>query len=173
MLVSSSTYTRMLASRDLSSSHHHPSVTLPVNSTKVKNGEAPCLPPYERLLSKLCGEYPVSLLCETLEMSVGGYYDWRKRPMSQHAQADGELAEQIQAAYHANRGLYGSPRLHVELQDLGIRCSRKRVARLMRKRGLMARRARHRTRTTLGNPYAHVAPNLLNRDFTASRPNEK
>jgi putative transposase len=118
-------------------------------------------------------EYPVSLLCETLEVSVSGYYEWRKRPMSRHAQADVELAEQIRAAYHAHRKLYGSPRLYVELHEQGISCSRKRVARLMRTLGLSACRVRHRTRTTRCDPDARVAPNLLDRDFTASRPNEK
>jgi putative transposase len=119
------------------------------------------------------GEYPVSLLCETLEVSVSGYYDWRKRPMSQHAQADAKLAEQLQAAYHAHRRLYGSPRLYVELHEQGISCSRKRVARLMRAMELAARRPRHRTRTTRSDPEARVAPNLLNQEFTASQPNEK
>lgn len=115
----------------------------------------------------------MSLLCETLEVSMSGYYDWRKRPMSQRSQADVELAEQIQAAYHTHRRLYGSPRLYVELREQGISCSRKRVARLMREQGLCARRTRHRTRTTCCDPEARVAPNLLNRDFTATRPNEK
>ncbi len=114
-----------------------------------------------------------SLLCKTLEVSVSGYYDWRKRPMSQHAQADGELAELLQAAYHAHRRLYGSPRLYVELREQGISCSRKRVARLMRELGLYAHRACHRTRTTRCDPKARVAPNLLNQQFTARRPNEK
>lgn len=115
----------------------------------------------------------MSLLCETLEVSVSGYYDWRKRPMSQHARSDALLAEGIQAAYYAYRRLYGSPRLYVELHEQGIACSRKRVARLMRELGLSARRARHRTRTTRNDPRARVAPNLLNQDFTASRPDEK
>ena len=115
----------------------------------------------------------MSLLCETLEVSVSGYYNWRQRPMSQHTQADAELAEQIQAAYHAHRRLYGSPRLHVELHEQGISCSRKRVARLMRAMGLAARRPCHRTRTTRSDPSARVAPNLLKQEFTASRPNQK
>lgn len=115
----------------------------------------------------------MSLLCETLEVSVSGYYDWRKRPMSQHAQSDAELAEAIRAAYQAHRRLYGSPRLYVELHEEGINCSRKRVARLMRELGLSARRTRHHTQTTRCDPGARVAANVLNREFTAARPNEK
>jgi putative transposase len=118
-------------------------------------------------------EYPVSLLCETLGVSISGYYAWRKRPMSQHQREDGQLAEQIQAAYHANRELYGSPRVHAELQAQGITCSRKRVARLMRELELTARRSRHRTKTTRSDPSAQFAPNRLDRDFTATRPDEK
>ena len=117
--------------------------------------------------------YPVSLLCETLDVSVSGYYAWRKRPMSKHQREDGQLAEHVQAAYHANRGVYGSPRVHAELQAQGIKCARKRVARLMRELELAARRRRHRSRTTRSDPSARVAPNRLDRDFTATRPNEK
>lgn len=118
-------------------------------------------------------EYPVRVLCETLEVSESGYYDWRKRPMSQHAQTDAQLAEQIRVIYQANRKRYGSPRSHVELQEQGITCARKRVARLMREQGLAARRPRHRTITTHSDASARVAPNCLNRKFTATRPNEK
>jgi putative transposase len=118
-------------------------------------------------------ESPVSLLCEPLGVSISGYSAWRKRPMSQHQREDGQLAEQIQAASHANRELYGSPRVHAELQAQAITCSRKRVARLMRELELAARRSRHRTKTTRSDPSAQFAPNRLNRDFTATRPDEK
>ncbi len=117
----------------------------------------------------------MSVLCEALEVSMRGYYEWRKRPIRQHAQFDAELAEQLQAAYAyvANRKVYGSPRLHAELAEQEIKGSRKRVAQLRRERGLAARRAGHPTPTTHSDPSARVACNLLNRDFTASRPNEK
>jgi len=118
-------------------------------------------------------EYPVSLLCETLDVSISGYYAWRKRPMSQHQREDGQLADRVQAAYHANRGVYGSPRVLAELQAQGIKCSRKRVARLMREQELAVRRPRHRTVTTHSDPHARVAPNRLDRDFTATHPHEK
>jgi len=83
-------------------------------------------------------EYPISILCETLEVPVSGYYAWRKRPMSQHAREDCQLAERIQEAYRGSRQVYGSPRIHAELQACGMISSRKRVARLMRERGLSA-----------------------------------
>jgi putative transposase len=83
------------------------------------------------------------------------------------------LAEQIQEVFQSCRQVYGSPRIHAELQAQGVSSSRKRVARLMRERGLSARRRRHRTITTKSEPGAPVAPNLLDQDFMASRPNEK
>jgi putative transposase len=76
-------------------------------------------------------EYPVSVLCETLGVSLSGYYAWKKRPLSQHQREDSQLAE----------------RIHAELRDQGITVSRKRVARLMREQGLSASRRYHRTIT--------------------------
>jgi putative transposase len=118
-------------------------------------------------------EYAVSLLCETLDVSVSGYYIWRKRPMSQHNREDGQLAEKVKAAFQANRYVYGSPRVHAELHAQGVHCARKRVARLMREQGLFAQRPRHCTVTTQSKPGAQVAPNLLQRDFSADEPNTK
>ena len=118
-------------------------------------------------------DYPVSVLCDTLGVSLSGYYAWRNRPLSQHQREDSQLAERLQAAYHGSRQVYGSPRIHAELRDQGISVSRKRVARLMRELGLSACRRRHRTITTRSEPGARVGPNLLNQEFTASGPNEK
>ena len=112
-------------------------------------------------------------LCETLDVSISGYYAWRKRPMSQHQREDGQLADRVQAAYHANRGVYGSPRVLAELQAQGISCARKRVARLMREQGLAARKPRHHTITPHSDPSAQVAPNLLQGDFHAQEPDTK
>lgn len=119
-------------------------------------------------------EFAVSVLCQTLEVSVSGYYAWRQRAPSAHAQADAALAAQIQTIFVAGRGVYGSPRVHAALRRQGDRCSRKRVARLMRAQGLCAARPRrHKPRTTDSQHTQPVAPNLLARDFTASAPNRK
>jgi len=118
-------------------------------------------------------EYPVRVLCETLGVSLSGYYAWKKRPLSQHQREDQQLAERIHTVYHVNRQVYGSPRIHAELREQGIGVSRKRVARLMREQGLTARRRHHRTITTRSEPGARFAPNVLDQEFTASRPNEK
>lgn len=112
--------------------------------------------------------------CRALGVSVSGYYAWRTRPPSQHRQTDTVLLTAIQAAYQAGRGLYGSPRIHAALHQQGMRCSRKRVARLMRQQGIHSRRRpKRRVGTTDSRHNRPVAPNLLKRDFNADAPNEK
>lgn len=118
-------------------------------------------------------EYSITLMCRVLEVSVSGFYAWLKRPPSRHSREDAQLAEQIKTIFQANRRVYGSPRVHAELRDQGIKCAPKRVARLMREQELFAQRPRHRTVTTHSAPGAQVAPNLLKRDFSAERPNTK
>lgn len=105
---------------------------------------------------------------------MSGYYAWRKRELSQRVQHDEQLLQLIHSVYQAGRGLYGSPRVHAALQQQGIACSRKRVARLMRQAGLHSRRRpKRRVRTSDSQHHRPVAPNLLQRDFSASAPNEK
>ncbi len=108
-----------------------------------------------------------------LEVSENGYANWRKRGKSKRKQDDEFLAERIEDAYKKNRGKYGSPRIHAELQAQGIHCSRKRVARLMQERGLSARRSRQKARTTNSNHPFPLASNLLEQDFTADAPDKK
>lgn len=117
--------------------------------------------------------YPINLMCRTLEVSISGYYAWRKREPSKRQREDEQLAKQIEQIFQDNRGVYGSPRIHVELHDQGCRCGRKRVARLTQERGISARRKRRRVKTTNSHHDNPVAPNLLSRDFTASGPNTK
>jgi len=119
------------------------------------------------------GEYPIALMCRALEVSESGYHAWSKREVSKRAQEDQVLAEQREQIFQANRGVYGSPRIHAELQEQGKRYGRKRIARLMQERGISAQRKRRRVRTTDSNHSNPVAPNLLNRQFSASAPNTK
>jgi putative transposase len=118
-------------------------------------------------------EYPIALMCRALEVSESGYHAWTKREVSKRAQENPVLAEQIEQIFQTNRGVYGSPRIHAELQEQGRRHGRKRIARLMQERGISAQRKRRRVRTTDSNHSNPVAPNLLNREFTASAPNTK
>jgi transposase InsO family protein len=116
----------------------------------------------------------VETLCGALDISVSGYYAWRSRGASQHQRDDAALLKHIRTAYQAGRGLYGSPRIHAALHQQGLRCSRKRVARLMRQHSIHSRRRpKRRVRTTDSQHQRPVAPNLLKRDFSADAPNEK
>lgn len=112
-------------------------------------------------------------MCRVLEVSVSGFYAWRKRPVSARTREDGELAERIVEIFQEHRGVYGSPRIHAALQDEGIRVGRKRVVRLMQQARLSAHCRIHRVVTTRANPLAPVAENVLNREFEADHPNQK
>jgi len=117
--------------------------------------------------------FPIIRMCQVLGVSENGYYNWRKRGKSQRKQDDDGIAERIEDAYDANRGVYGSPRIHAELKAQGIHCGRKRIVRLMREKGISARRKRRKVRTTNSNHSSPIAPNLLERDFAADAPNKK
>jgi len=69
-------------------------------------------------------------MCRVLGVSPSGYYAWRTRPLSARAQADHVLLTRIRAIHVQSRGTYGTPRIHAELREAGVRCARKRVARL-------------------------------------------
>jgi transposase InsO family protein len=116
--------------------------------------------------------FPVAALCRLLLVSPSGYYASVGRPPSLHALRDEELAERVSAAHLASKGRYGSPRVHAELKAAGEDVGRKRVARLMREKHLAAR-TRRRFRTTTDSKHSFpIAPNLLERDFTASAPDQ-
>jgi putative transposase len=115
-------------------------------------------------------DFPVQVMCEVLGVSRSGYYDWSSRPESARAVEDRAVAAEIRTAHEDSRGRYGSPRVHAALRGHGRRIGRKRVARLMRGMGLSARRKRRFRRTTDSAHAYPVAPNLLERDFTANAP---
>jgi transposase InsO family protein len=117
---------------------------------------------------------PVEALCRALGVSVSGYYAWRGRQPSQRQQDNAVLLTHIRVVYQAGRGLYGSPRIHAALRQQGVRCSRKRVARLMHRAGIHSqRRPKRRVRTSDSRHNRPVAPNLLARNFSADALNEK
>jgi putative transposase len=87
--------------------------------------------------------------------------------------ANQELIKRIESVYDSNLGVYGSPRIYRELLAQGVTCSENRVARLMRLRGLRAKQSKRFKTTTRRNKAHPVAPNRLNREFRAERPNQK
>ena len=117
-------------------------------------------------------QHPVALLCRVLQDSPSGFYAWLGRQPSARARADEALTKQIRAIHQASRGTYGAPRVHAELADAhGIRCGRKRVARLMRAAGLAGVCRRRTVRTTRREETAVVSDDLVQRSFAASEPN--
>ena len=105
--------------------------------------------------------WPVEVQCEVLDVSRSGYYAWRDRPVAKRTLEDAEVLVEIEAAYAAGRGSYGSPRVHRELRGKGRRVGKKRVERIMRETGLAARKKRRFRKTTDSNHLDPIAPNVL------------
>lgn len=118
-------------------------------------------------------KFTVLGMCRALGVSPSGYYAWRDRPESLRGREDRRLLVEVRAIHRASRGVYGSPRIHAELQAMRMRCGKNRIARLMREHGLRAKQNK-RFKATTDSRHSHpVAPNLLGRDFQASEPNRK
>jgi putative transposase len=125
-----------------------------------------------RLIDAEKANYPISLLCRILGVSRSGYYDWKGRPPSERDRENAALTEKIKEIHSRSRQIYGYPRVHAELRALGVRCSRKRVARLMRKAGLRGCMRGRKRRTTRRSKHAIAAPDLVNRSFAAIAPDK-
>lgn len=119
------------------------------------------------------GEHSLRLLCEVLEVSRSGYYQWRADGATARDRRDAELAAHIAAAHRQGRGAYGAPRVMRELRAQGIRTSQRRCARLMKQLGLQGKK-RHcrKPRTTDSRHGKTVAENLLAGRPTLTGPNQ-
>jgi transposase InsO family protein len=115
--------------------------------------------------------FPVAVLCRVLAVSASGYYASIGRPVSHHVRRDEELLRRVRSSHHTSKRRYGSPRVHADLKASGAKVGRKRVARLMKENKLVAvTRRRFRTTTDSRHDFP-IAPNLLERNFTAANPN--
>ena len=114
------------------------------------------------------GEFPVRLMCRLLGVQPSGYYAWRHRGPTTRQLADDVLMAHVRVAHAESRATYGAPRVQRELHARGVHTSTKRVARLMRTAGLVARRRRRFVVTTESTHQEPVAPNLLARDFAVA-----
>jgi putative transposase len=115
----------------------------------------------------------ISRMCRVLKVSKSGFYGWRDRAPSARDRADARILEKITRIHRDSRETYGAPRIHFELRALGIRCGRKRVARLMREAGIFGCGGRKRkVRTTLRSHTERTppAPDLVERNFTPTGP---
>jgi len=117
--------------------------------------------------------FPIAVMARVLGVSEAGYYAWRQRPVSAHARADAALLKRVRTIHASSRETYGAPRVHAELRAAGEKHGRKRIARLMGAAGLVgASRRRNGVTTTRRDPDARPAPDLVDRDFTATAPNQ-
>lgn len=116
--------------------------------------------------------WPVTWMCEALEVSASGYYAWAARADSPTDEWRQELVGAIEEVHAEVRQRYGSPRMTAELKARGYECSENTVAKLMNAHGIRARAPRRFVRTTDSNHRLPVAENLLARDFEPAGPNE-
>jgi transposase InsO family protein len=119
-------------------------------------------------------EHRVARMCSAIEVSRAGYYAWRRQPQSARRRANEALSSEIAEIFDDSDQTYGAIRVHRTLRKRGDRAGLNRVARLMRERGLRVhRRRRYRPATTDSKHDHPIAPNRLQRDFTATRINER
>lgn len=111
-------------------------------------------------------------MCRAVGVSSSGYYSWLRRTPSRREQQGNKLLKRIKQVHDDSRQRYGSPRITAQLRREGFETCRPRVARIMRAHGIRARRRRSRMRTTHSNHSFPVAPNILERRFSADRLNQ-
>jgi transposase InsO family protein len=115
----------------------------------------------------------VEKMCQILDVSRSSYYAWLKRPESKRSRENKVLLEEIKAAYDDSRKTYGSLRVHAELKRKNIKCSKNRVARIMKENNIISITKRKYKVTTDSNHSFPVSENILAQDFAATAPNEK
>ncbi len=126
-----------------------------------------------RFIAAEKAHHAVTTLCRCLDVTPSGFYAWCARPASRRTQEDRRLTVLVQTSFRAGRGYYGSPRISDDFVEWGERVSRKRIIRLMRAQGLVARVRKRYKRTTMSEHDQPVADNLLRQEFTAARPNQR
>lgn len=118
-------------------------------------------------------KYTIIRLCEILDVSSSGYYDWLERPLSRQAQERNILLTQITTIHGEVKQRYGSPRMHIELIERGHVASKGRVERIMHDNDIKAKRSRRHKRTIEHREVTAPVDNILNREFSTNKPNKK
>src|SRR4029077_3418319 len=111
------------------------------------------------------------MMSRALGVASSGYYAWLHQPVSNRAQEDARLLRLIRASFVASHGIDGAPRVFLDVREAGETCSKHRVARLMREANLRALHGYRTRRWAVGKPSVLI-PNLLQRQFTVTRPNK-
>ena len=117
--------------------------------------------------------WPIEQMCRVLKVTSRGFRAWRSRPMGKRQRKDLVILAHIREQHSLALGSYGRPRMTEELKELGLAVGHRRVGRLMRQNDIRVVRTRKFKATTDSNHQFNIAPNLLDRDFSASAPNQK
>jgi putative transposase len=125
------------------------------------------------MIKKNNQHFSVRMMCRLLQVSSSGYYDWLDRRPSKQSQENARLADLIKRIFNEEKSRAGAKRIEKRLKAEGHSVGRHRVARIMRSKGWRARAAKKYKATTNSNHTLPVAPNLLQQNFEASRPNER
>lgn len=113
----------------------------------------------------------VQKMCRVIGASRSGYYRWKRQPQSQRQKDNEKIVMEIRESHKNSGRTYGSPRITEDLQAQGTKCSKNRVARLMKAHGIVAKTVKKFKATTDSKHNLPVAENLLKQDFTAAKPN--
>lgn len=124
-------------------------------------------------IAKNADMLPVERLCQIMDVSPRGYRAFRKRPLSQSQRKDMVVLAHIREQFALSLGSYGRPRMTEELKELGLDVGHRRIGRLMHENSITVKRNKKFKATTDSNHSFNIAPNLLNREFSADRPNQK
>jgi len=119
------------------------------------------------------GQFSARAMCRVMEVTHSGFYAWRTSMPSPRSESNEQLLCHIKEVHHASKQTYGSPRIHQELRTQGLRCGRHRIARLMRAHQIRAKGKRRFVVTTQSDHSQPVHENILDRQFTASAPNQR
>ncbi len=117
----------------------------------------------------------VTAMCDVLEVSRSGYYEWKKCKTSQRRLRDEELLKEVRCTFSQSNKIYGSPRVFWDLRNRGFKVSRKRIARLMAEEGLVSRQNKRRFKPQMTDSKHDdpIADNVIQQDFEATGPNQK
>lgn len=118
-----------------------------------------------QFISDHSDEFPVRTMCNLLDVSRSGYYEWRFRPLSDRAIEDARLLPLIRASYGASHGVYGYRRISMDLKDAGESCGKNRIHRIMKCHNIQAIHGYKKPKIINGRP-SILAPNKLSREFT-------
>jgi putative transposase len=125
-----------------------------------------------RFVAENRGTFKVGRMCDIVEVSRSGFYARLRRPESQRTAENQQLVTKIRLIHGQSRKSYGAPRIHRELKEQGVPCSKNRVARLMRREEIKAKTPRKFKATTDSKHNLPVAPNLLDQRFDIIEPNK-